>query len=157
MIDPKQLRLEVIRPVLKATGMWSQAAENLLMGTAAQESACGKYLRQLEDGPARGIFQMEPDTLDDIYVNYLEFRPDLRGAVDAYLIPSMGQADNLIFNLAYATLMCRVHYRRVPDALPNADDLRGLAAYWKRFYNTPMGKGKPEEFVANYMRYCGGA
>lgn len=157
MIDPKQLRLDVIRPVLKATDMWSQAAENLLMGTAAQESDCGKYVRQLQNGPARGIFQMEPDTLDDIYANYLEFRPDLRGAIDAYLIPSMGQADNLIYNLAYAALMCRVHYRRVPDALPKADDIRGLAAYWKRFYNTAMGKGKPEEFVANYMRYCGSA
>ncbi|MEE3046670.1 MAG: hypothetical protein VX620_15580 [Pseudomonadota bacterium] len=156
MIDPKQLRLDIIRPVLQATGMWSQAAENLLMGTAAQESDGGRYVRQLANGPARGIFQMEPATLDDIYANYLEYRPDLRGAVDAYLTPALGRDENLVCNLAYATLMCRVHYRRVPDALPKADDLRGMATYWKRFYNTVQGKGTVEEFVANYMRYCGG-
>ncbi|RCK32479.1 hypothetical protein TH9_12140 [Thalassospira xiamenensis] len=155
-MDAKQLRHEVIRPVLTATGMWSAAAENLLMGTAAQESACGKYLRQLGDGPARGVFQMEPATLDDIYANYLAYRPDLQGAVDAYLIMSMSKADNLTVNLAYAALMCRVHYRRRPENLPDANDVRGLAAYWKRFYNTVHGKGAEQEFVENYERYVGG-
>lgn len=156
MIDAKQLRHEVIRPVLTATGLWSASAENLLMGTAAQESACGKYLRQLGDGPARGVFQMEPATLDDIYANYLAYRSDLQGAVDAYLIMSMSKADNLTVNLAYAALMCRVHYRRRPETLPDANDVRGLAAYWKRFYNTVHGKGSEQEFVENYERYVGG-
>lgn len=156
MIDPKQLRLDVIRPVLQATGMWSQAAENLLMGTAAQESACGKYLRQLGNGPARGVFQMEPATLEDIYANHLEFRPDKRGAIDAYLIPAMDRSENLTVNLAYATLMCRVHYQRVKDALPDADDLPGLARYWKRYYNTALGKGSEAEFIDNYHRYVEG-
>lgn len=39
-------------------------------------------------------------------------------------------------NLIYATAMCRVHYRRVPEPLPPAGDLEAQAAYWKAHYNT---------------------
>jgi len=157
MIDATQLRLDVVRPVLTATGLWSQAAENLVLGTAAQESACGKFVVQLKGGPARGIFQMEPRTLDDIYDNYLSYRDDLRGSIDAWLIGAIDKAENLTVNLAYAALMCRVHYLRRAEPLPKADDVHGMAAYWKRYYNTVRGKGTQQEFVENYERYIGGA
>jgi hypothetical protein len=152
MIDASQLRLDVIRPVLTATGLWSQAAENLVLGTAAQDSACGKFVVQLKGGPARGIFQMEPDTLDDIYDNYLSYRDDLRGSIDAWLIGAIDKAENLTVNLAYAALM-----ERRAEPLPKADDVHGMAAYWKRYYNTVHGKGTRQEFVENYERYIGGA
>ena len=60
---PRYARLQTV--------LVSQEAENLLMGTAAQESALGEYIRQLGNGPALGIFQMEPETFDDIVRNYL--------------------------------------------------------------------------------------
>lgn len=156
-MNAEQLRFDVIRPVLKDARMWSQAAENLVLGTAAHESHCGEYVRQLGDGPARGIFQMEPDTLDDIYGNYLDYRADLRGAIDAYLIPAFDRADNLVFNLAYSVLMCRVHYYRRPEPLPAANDIRALGVYWKQFYNTALGKGTVQQFVDDYERFVGGA
>lgn len=59
MMDKRQLR-NLIRRVLIGIGGYSEEAENLLMGTAAQESALGEYIRQLGNGPALGIFQMEP-------------------------------------------------------------------------------------------------
>jgi hypothetical protein len=49
------LRQYVIRPTLQRLGLWSLAAENLLLGTAAQESKLGYYLHQLE-GPALGLY-----------------------------------------------------------------------------------------------------
>ena len=58
-MDPKQLK-ELIERVLRKVNLYSDAAVDLLMLTAAQESACGKYIRQLGNGPALGIFQMEP-------------------------------------------------------------------------------------------------
>lgn len=76
MMDKRQLR-NLIRRVLIGIGGYSEEAENLLMGTAAQESALGEYIRQLGNGPALGIFQMEPETFDDIVRNYLSYRPDL--------------------------------------------------------------------------------
>jgi len=53
--------------------------------------------------------------------------------------------------------MCRVHYLRRAEPLPKADDVHGMAAYWKRYYNTVHGKGTQQEFVENYERYIGGA
>ena len=48
--------------------------------------------------------------------------------------------------------MARIHYLRVPEALPAADDVVGLAAYWKRYYNTELGAGTVEKFVESYQR-----
>ncbi|QDP58373.1 MAG: hypothetical protein Unbinned664contig1000_54 [Prokaryotic dsDNA virus sp.] len=155
MINPKQLRINVIRPVLQSIGLWSQAAENLLLGTAAQESGMGQYLVQLGNGPARGIFQMEPATLEDIEINYLGYRNDLRNKVNGFAFPALTHEDNLTCNLAFAAVMCRVHYLRKPGALPDANDIPGMAGYWKLHYNTPLGKGSVHEFVENYNRYVG--
>ena len=57
-IKASELRQYVIRPTLKAINLWSIAAENLLLGTAAQESQLGHYLTQVK-GPALGIYQIE--------------------------------------------------------------------------------------------------
>ena len=46
--------------------------------------------------------------------------------------------------------MTGIFYLRARGALPPADDVEGMAKYWKRNYNTFLGKGKPEEFVRNY-------
>lgn len=76
MMNKKQLR-DLIKRVLVALDLHSESAENLLIGTAAQESALGEYIRQLGNGPALGIFQMEPATFKDIVQNYLQYKPEL--------------------------------------------------------------------------------
>lgn len=151
MISASDLRLYVIRPVLTAADMWSPAAENLLLGTAAAESALGYYLHQ-DGGPALGIYQMEPATHDSLWDNYLRYRPELLHAARWYL----GSADpylSLTGNLLYATFMTRIKYFKDPQPLPGAEDIPGLAAYWKRVYNTEKGAGTEAKFVANYKRF----
>jgi hypothetical protein len=152
MLDIVQFRVNVVRPVLAAIGGEGRAAENLVLGTALQESNLS-YLRQLGDGPARGVYQMEPATHDDIWDNYLRYRAELRDAVIDFEVPGQDRHDQLIWNLAYATAMCRVHYRRVSEPLPGAEDIAGLGAYWKQHYNTPLGRGTADEFVAKYETY----
>jgi hypothetical protein len=64
-MNPKQLRELVIRPVLEYLHPdipYSHEAEDLLMMIAAHESHLGEYVKQVQ-GPALGIYQMEPDTL----------------------------------------------------------------------------------------------
>lgn len=158
--NSNQLRLEVIRPTLKqlevAAGIpYSQAAENLLMGTAAQESGLGTYLAQLGGGPARGIFQMEPATLEDCYTNFLDYRAQMKSGVDSFLAAWPDKATQLVSNNAYAAAMCRVRYLRAPGNLPPADDIQALGEYWKQHYNTPQGAGTVDEFVTHYQLYVG--
>lgn len=145
--DAGQFRRELIRPTLQKMGYHSLAAEELLLGTALAESNL-KARRQFGDGPARGLFQMEPATHDDLWANYLKFRPQLGAAVRLFIGQARPSADLLEFNDAYACAMARTLYLRVPKAVPAEGDLPGQAAYWKQHYNTPGGKGTVEHYLA---------
>lgn len=150
-LNEEQLVELVIEPVLKHLGLDSPAATELVLNTAKAESEI-EYLRQLGGGPALGIYQMEPATHDDLWENFLRFPrwKDLARRVQSLAI-NKGTPDSqqLIGNLYYATAMCRVHYYRVPDALPAAGDLAAQAAYWKRHYNTHLGRGTEEHFLGH--------
>jgi hypothetical protein len=161
MIDPAQLRHLVVVPTLHAMGMLSPAAENLVMGTAMQESRCGQYLAQL-GGPALGIYQVEPATADDIIFRYLRKHPDLLRQFEAGFrivdkrpinwpgVTLDQVCQELITNLSFSTAVARIRYWMVPDPLPEPEDIAGLAAYWKAHYNTPLGRGTEAEFIKNY-------
>src|SRR5262245_21735563 len=128
--------LGAIRPALTTLGAGGRAAEQLLLGTAIQESLL-VHRRQLGNGPARGLFQMEPATHDDCWNNYLKFRPPLAGKVRQTLMPAQEPTASILeVNDSYAAAMCRVRYLRVPARLPAADDIASLANYWKQHYNT---------------------
>ncbi|HQO65941.1 MAG TPA: two-component regulator propeller domain-containing protein, partial [Spirochaetales bacterium] len=71
------LRDLIIRPTLVDMGHYSPEAEALLLGIAAQEARGGRYLAQLR-GPARGIYQMEPATHDDLWRHFLPSRRPLK-------------------------------------------------------------------------------
>ena len=149
-MNKKQLR-DLIERTLFKIGLKSDSAVILLMGTAAQESNLGEYIRQVGNGPALGVFQMEPETFKDIVTNYLQYRPELAKNIMAASGINAFRSEYLEYNLVLAICMCRVHYLRVPEAIPG--DLNGWANYWKKYYNTPKGKGTVGEFVENYKRY----
>lgn len=153
-LDPHQLREHIIRPTLQRLGLWVEAAEELVLGTAIQESGLC-YVRQLGGGPALGLWQMEPNTHKDIWENFLQFRTKLGlNILGPYPKPDHTR---LVWDLSYACGMCRIHYLRCPDALPDAGDLHGQAGYWKQFYNTSLGAGTVEEYVNNWNRVMGHA
>lgn len=152
MIDVPQFVKMVITPALRATKLWSPEAEELLLGTALQESRL-TYLKQLGSGPAMGVFQMEPATHDDIWKNYLKYKSDLAKNV-AKLSHSVNH-QSLATDLLYAAAMCRVHYLRVPARLPAQGDFEGQAAYWKEYYNTYLGAGTEEEYLESWHSYSG--
>lgn len=149
MINKDQLKKHIIQPALKTLVMQSDAAVNLLLGTCAQESAMGHYLRQI-NGPALGIYQIEPATHRDLYDNYLKHRPHMLNKLRLINIKS---EQALIGDLNYSTAVARLIYYRCPDPLPEANDVVGLAKYWKKNYNTYQGKGTVDEFCANYRKY----
>lgn len=138
-LDLEQLRLLIVRPTLEHLKLWSRPAEDLVLGTALVESRL-KYVKQLGNGPARGLWQMESATHDDIWRNYLSAPRnfELRERLSALEAFPYG-AEQMTGNLYYGAAMCRVHYLRVPAALPT--DADGMAHYWKRYYNTPLGAG----------------
>ena len=56
-LDAKQLRELVIRPALMEIELWSEAAEELVLGTAIVESRLS-FIKQLGSGPAFGLWPL---------------------------------------------------------------------------------------------------
>lgn len=152
-INATDLKHRVIIPTLQHLELYSVSALQLLMGTAAAESRLGHYLVQ-QGGRALGIYQVEPATHLDLFKNFLEFRPALREKVRQLLAPIFTEEEQLITNLAYATAMARLVYYRIPEPLPEPYDLEGCARYWKKYYNTHLGKGTEAHFIKNYRELC---
>lgn len=160
MFNREQLT-ELIEETLNDYGLHSDSAVNLILGTIAQESAFGTYIKQLGGGPALGICQMEPSTHEDIWKNYIKYRKELYeelkqefGVIDDVILCNFIKPDPIVmtYNLRYSIIMCRIHYLRQKPALPQYNDIPGLAQYWKKFYNTPLGKGTEQEFIDNYLK-----
>lgn len=150
-MTPTIFKEEIIRPVIKHMKLWSNDAENLLLGTAIHESGGLKAIRQSGSGPALSYYQMEPATLYDLYENFLKYRPELRDRIDQFQIKSFSMVENLTLNPAYATAAARLQYYRVREAIP--EDLKGQAAYWKKYWNTENGKGTIEQYIDHYENY----
>ena len=91
---------------------------------------------------------MEPTTHDDLHANYLSYRQELGARLMELRAPALSLDENLATNLMYGAGVCRLCYYRQPEGLPEASDIEGQAASWKKHYNTPLGAGT----VSKYMR-----
>lgn len=152
-LNLQQLRTLIIGPALETIDLWSQSAENLVLGTILTESRA-EYLKQVGGGPALGMIQMEPATHNDIWRNYLAFNTDLAGRLRS-ITPKAGDAHELIGNLWYAAAMCRVFYRRCKDPIPSdPGDALAMAKLWKLRYNTPLGAGTVEKALPYFEQAC---
>lgn len=144
---------DILCPTLLKMEMHSPAAERLLLMTACHESGGFKYDRQEGGGPALSYYQIEPDTLKDLYRNYLRFRPDMQAVLDRFKPTADCTPEQALMDPVYATAAARMIYRRVPQRLPALDDYMGMARYWKTFYNTPLGKGTEGKFLADAIKH----
>lgn len=151
-MDPEQFRHHILRPVLKQIELWSPEAEELLMGTAAVESGF-RYLHQIR-GPAVGIFQMEPKSIMDL-LGWIGQRPRAKASLIPYTLPQLPIVEQCHGNLYLITALARWYYYRIPDPIPVK--LAGQAEYWKRYYNTPLGKGTEQKYISAYNRLIKGA
>jgi hypothetical protein len=119
------------------------------MGTAAQESRLGKYIAQI-NGPAKGIFQMEPATEKDLW-NYIS-RKDLTDLIGSTSGVFGSNPLHLEGNLIYQIIIARIFYRRVKEAIP--EGLVPQAKYYKKYWNTELGKATVDQYVKNYTTYA---
>jgi hypothetical protein len=153
-MNARQLQDVIVIPVLRAVGYNSPAAVQLVLGTAAQESQMGHYITQKSGGPARGIFQMEKITYEDIWDRFIAQSVSMKAKV-RLLLKYEGKPswERMSSDLALACLMCRLKYYSIPNPLPDEGDIRGYANYWKTWYNTELGHGTVKQFEEKYMKY----
>ena len=153
MLIASQLRDLIIKPALLDLIMFSEEALELLMFTCAVESNGGTYIKQL-NGPALGIFQMEPATYNDIWQNYLIYKSDiLLRLLHSFSAHRMPEEDRLMYDLRFATAMTRIHYFRVNAALPAVGDIDGIWDYYKTHYNTALGAADKTGAIERYKAF----
>jgi len=147
-----EFRQLVIRNTLKSLGEWAPAHENLLLGTAAQESNMGLSLKR---GRLLGIYHISPNTHRAVWDKHLLHHPELASRVrgmagqHSFIDDPHGE---LISNLKYATAIAWLIYRRCDEVLPASDDIPGLARYWHRHFRS-KASACVAEFISNYQRY----
>lgn len=124
---------------------FSNDAVEILMMIAAHESHLGTYSRQ-HQGPARGVFQIEPVTERDIHNNYLSYHEERRDLLKTYTI----DISDLEFNLAYQIVIARLHLTRNPDKLPNTPV--DMAIYLKKYWNTFLGDATYIAYLEDYTK-----
>lgn len=135
-----------IRSLKRFDGLYSDSALTLLLGTAATESDLGTFTRQRGGGPARGVFQMEPFTFNDLHDRFRVRYPEILEWVH----------EDQETNLHQAVIMARLKYRSIPYPLPEDGDLQAMAEYYKIWFNSPAGAGTIEGFKAKYIKYIEG-
>jgi hypothetical protein len=160
MINLGQWKAHLVRPSLTTFASLANLsgridaewAINQIVGTTKESAGC-EYLVQLDSGPAVGFYQMEPATHDDIWANYLKYNQHLVTALYSVVGRStmnVGSADEMIGDLTYATLMCRIDYYRSKLAAP-ANTAQALAEYHKIVYNTASGASVASDDIAYYQ------
>lgn len=154
MFHVEQFKKLIIEPALYNIGLWSESATNLLVGTALIESNL-KYFKQVPQGPALGLFQIESATYQDI-CNRSHKYPEIRNKALKYLgykdFPE--RAYRLISDIALSVIIARLKYYLHPSSLPPSDDIPALAEYWNTIYNTNISLEKQYLFAGLYKKYC---
>lgn len=152
-MNAQQLYDYIIKPTHEYMGQnyASKDANFLSLCTAAIESNCGEYIKQI-DGPALGPWQMEPETRKDIYSNCDVI---YEGSIMMYRLDSVDMFDftsdldkSLSVAPAYACAMARLKYAMDPEPLPDHNNIRAVYDYYKRIYNTPAGASTFEKFTS---------
>lgn len=153
-MNAQQLYDYIIKPthIYMGGNYESKNANFLSLVTAAIESNCGDKLKQ-DGGPACGPWQMEPDTLHDIYNNCDAIATNqtelfkLLDSMDLFdVTPDDDLAQSLIISPMYACAMARLKYSMDSAPLPDCENFRAVYDYYKRIYNTPAGASTYEKF-----------
>lgn len=147
-MNPQQLHDLIIKPTLEYMGgnYYSKESAFLILCTAAIESDCGYYIKQI-NGPALGIWQMEPATHSDVCGNCDALKSSrFKKHIEKLAIKKspLNFDKNLTLSPMYACAMARLKYSMDPNPLPkltgdNNADSRAFFSYYKRVYNTELG------------------
>lgn len=115
----------------------------LLAETAAAESNYGRAVdTTLNSG--FGVFQFDTAGYEDVKQRTSNTRKD--AVFNAFGVDvNRVDAWTLQYSPLTGAIFCRLFYLLRPGAIPST--LEGRAAYWKKYYNTKLGKGTEAHYI----------
>lgn len=121
----------------------------LMVGTACAETHFGT-LRDRHIQQGRGVYQLDEVRFKDIRQYMLFQRPEFNVmcinefGID---IQYVGYGIAIDYSPLLSTILCRIGYYMKPEALPAAGDTKGQAAYYKKHWNSSLGKSSTEKYL----------
>jgi len=138
MLNPADFRMEVIRPSLEILGLWSESAEDLLLGTALVESGLKRLHKN--DNAGLGLFGITEGVAKHAW-RYVLARSVMSGVLTR-MEPKCS-----IQNLSYAVMITRINYEDAFEPLPRTGDIYGQASFWKRYHHGIDGPLTDVDFI----------
>jgi hypothetical protein len=132
------LRELIIRPTLQWLNDWSQSAENLLMGTVAQESQLG-FRMQSDKNCGLGLYRISASTHTQVWDEFLVTDPELASRLRGLASQQQfltSPHNELIVNLSYASGVAWMIYKRHQLNLADNLSVHDFAEYWLSYYST---------------------
>lgn len=155
-----ELKEHIIAPALAKAGWPDKSSLLIVYGTGYVES---HYQAVMQYGTPKdggiGFFQMQPSTYEDICKWFKNgfTKPMLKRILDVCAYTSLPTDPiHLAYNTAFGALMCRVHYHRFKEKLPNPLDANAYANYHKKYYNSFLGKANVEKNTDVFRRIIDG-
>ncbi len=153
-MNKRQLIDEVAIPLLKKIPLGYTASSVLASEMIiAHESKRGEYIRQLRQGPALGMIQMEPATHDDVWkhgdtvwCNAVDVGIITR---DQFNNQEHPPAERLIYDLQYNIFMVRQRLFMKPEALPHTPEQ--MSAYLKEHWNSVAGAASNMSYYDDWV------
>jgi len=123
-------------------------AYNLIIETCATETALGRQY----DGTiyaGMGICQFDKLPFYRIRKKSMKYKTKILRelGVDIGLV----EWEHLRYNSFLSLLFCRLYYLAIKEPIP--DTLEGRALYWKKYYNSYLGKGTPKHYKKMVARF----
>lgn len=116
----------------------------LLAETAAVETQLGNYKDPTPNGAGYGICQFDLIGFQDV-IRRTRAR-DKAKVLDYFGYYLDGsKLEDLGDDPLLSLIFCRLKYRLIPDLIPT--DIVSRASYWKRWYNSELGKGTVEHYL----------
>lgn len=156
-MDTAELRrtLDYVTKVLYPDGRWSTSEVlNLLLETAAVETAMGEIVRQ-KNGPALSVWQILGFNFEGIRSYFAKRDPLLLERAMAFYNPDYPEEWNRIHNIPWTAAMSLLYYEKATQGkfMTRLNSLESRGKLWKQIYNTPLGKGTVKRYKQRAREY----
>ena len=97
---------------------------------------------------ALGFWQMERATFNDCIDNFLNYESEFSQGWDMIkmVYPILYRA--LTYDCVFACYMSAIKVYRAPPVIPDLFDLKGMAEYWKQYYNASPNGASIDEAIS---------
>lgn len=154
--NKKQL-IEMVDEVCAVYGNGkNNTADLLIKGIMAVETNMATYIDPTPEGAGNGVCQFDRAPFEDIQRRVVMYKSKWVFLAKKNFGIDLKNVTHHMLNYAPlpSIIYCRLFLKLIPEEIPS--DVEGMAKYWKKYYNTVLGKGKVEDFIKKYNKYVGG-